>query len=177
MMLDQDVVTVRPASVYRVLGKAGLLKAVERDAHPEGHGVRQALAPHQHWPTDISYLNVCGTFSYLCSVLDGCSRSNLHWEIRESMKEREGRAGAAGRERRRNIRQAQPRLISDNGPARDFRPFVRLSGMDHVRTSPYSHPQSNGKNRAVGAARLKQRPCGRRRRSNLGDARRVVAAS
>lgn len=42
---------------------------------------------------------------------------------------------------------AQPRMISDNGPqfiARDFRDFIRLSGMTHVRTAPY-YPQSNGK--------------------------------
>ena len=41
----------------------------------------------------------------------------------------------------------RPRLISDNGPqfiARDFKEFVRVAGMDHVRTSPY-YPQSNGK--------------------------------
>jgi putative transposase len=40
-----------------------------------------------------------------------------------------------------------PRIISDNGPqfvARDFRTFVRICGMTHVRTSPY-YPQSNGK--------------------------------
>jgi transposase InsO family protein len=40
-----------------------------------------------------------------------------------------------------------PRIISDNGPqfiARDFKEFIRLSGMTHVRTSPY-YPQSNGK--------------------------------
>src|ERR1700693_4470475 len=37
--------------------------------------------------------------------------------------------------------------ISDNGPqfiARDFREFIRISGMTHVRASPY-YPQSNGK--------------------------------
>lgn len=42
---------------------------------------------------------------------------------------------------------AQPRIISDNGPqfiARDFKEYVRLCGMTHVRTSPY-YPQSNGK--------------------------------
>jgi hypothetical protein len=42
---------------------------------------------------------------------------------------------------------AHPRIISDNGPqfiARDFKEFIRLSGMTHVRTSPY-YPQSNGK--------------------------------
>ena len=43
--------------------------------------------------------------------------------------------------------QARPRVISDNGPqfiARDFKEFIRLSGMTHVRTSPF-YPQSNGK--------------------------------
>jgi putative transposase len=43
--------------------------------------------------------------------------------------------------------EAKPRLIYDNGPqflARDFKEFIRLSGMTHVRTSPY-YPQSNGK--------------------------------
>ena len=43
--------------------------------------------------------------------------------------------------------QAKPRIISDNGPqfiAKDFKEFIRVSGMTHVRTSPY-YPQSNGK--------------------------------
>jgi transposase InsO family protein len=38
-------------------------------------------------------------------------------------------------------------VISDNGPqfiAKDFKEFIRLTGMTHVRTSPY-YPQSNGK--------------------------------
>jgi len=40
-----------------------------------------------------------------------------------------------------------PRIITDNGPqfiARDFREFIRITGMSHVKTSPY-YPQSNGK--------------------------------
>ena len=43
--------------------------------------------------------------------------------------------------------EARPRVISDNGPefiARDFKEFIRISGMTHVRTSAY-YPQSNGK--------------------------------
>jgi len=43
--------------------------------------------------------------------------------------------------------EAMPRIISDNGPqfiARDFKEFIRISGMTHVRTSPF-YPQSNGK--------------------------------
>jgi transposase InsO family protein len=42
---------------------------------------------------------------------------------------------------------ARPRIISDNGPqfiARDFKEFIRICGMTHVKTSPY-YPQSNGK--------------------------------
>jgi transposase InsO family protein len=43
--------------------------------------------------------------------------------------------------------EVKPRIISDNGPqfiARDFREFIRISGMTHVKTSPF-YPQSNGK--------------------------------
>ncbi len=43
--------------------------------------------------------------------------------------------------------EAKPRIISDNGPqfiARDFKEFIRISGMTHVKTSPF-YPQSNGK--------------------------------
>ena len=43
--------------------------------------------------------------------------------------------------------EARPRIISDNGPqfiAKDFKEFIRISGMTHVRTSPY-YSHSNGK--------------------------------
>src|SRR5260370_28751755 len=43
--------------------------------------------------------------------------------------------------------EARPRIISENGPqfiAKDFKEFIRISGMTHLRTSPY-YPQSNGK--------------------------------
>jgi transposase InsO family protein len=39
-----------------------------------------------------------------------------------------------------------PRIISDNGPqfiAEEFKTYIRIKGMDHVRTSPF-YPQSNG---------------------------------
>jgi transposase InsO family protein len=41
----------------------------------------------------------------------------------------------------------RPRIISDNSPqfvARDFKEFILICGMTHVRASPY-YPQSNGK--------------------------------
>lgn len=94
---------------------------------------------------DVSYLNIRGTFYYLCSLLDGCSRSIIHWEIREQMTERD--VEIILERAKEKYPSARPRIISDNGPqfiARDFKEFIRLSGMTHVRTSPF-YPQSNGK--------------------------------
>ena len=34
-----------------------------------------------------SYINISGTFYYLCSILDGCSRYIVNWDLRESMTE------------------------------------------------------------------------------------------
>jgi transposase InsO family protein len=145
MMLDQDVVAVSPASVYRVLSGAGLLGIRNWTPSKKGTGFVQPLQPHEHWHIDVSYLNISGTFYYLCSVLDGCSRSIVHWEIREQMKEAD--IETILQRAKEKHPQARPRVISDNGPqfiARDFKEFIRLSGMTHVRTSPY-YPQSNGK--------------------------------
>lgn len=145
MMLDQDVVAVSPSSVYRVLAKAGRLERWNRQPSKKGTGFLQPLAPHQHWHVDVSYLNLSGTFYYLCSVLDGASRALLHWEIRESMTETD--IECVLQRARERYPLARPRIISDNGPqfvAKDFKEFIRLAGMTHVRTSPY-YPQSNGK--------------------------------
>jgi putative transposase len=145
MMLDADVVACSPASVYRVLKAAGLLAGTTPTPRKKGTGFVQPLRPHEHWHVDVSYLNSAGTFYFLCAILDGCSRYLVHWEIREKMEEsdvetiiqraREAHPGVT------------PRIISDNGPqfiAKDFKEFIRIAGMTHVKTSPY-YPPSNGK--------------------------------
>jgi transposase InsO family protein len=144
-MLDADVVAVSPASVYRVLKAAGVLRGWNRKPSRKGTGFQQPLRPHEHWHVDVSYINIGGTFYYLCTVLDGCSRYLVHWDLRESMTEMEIEIILqAARERFPSV---YPRIISDNGPqfvAKDFKEFIRICGMTHVRTSPY-YPQSNGK--------------------------------
>ena len=87
MMLDRDVVAASPTSVWRVLHHAGLLAKVNGKPSLKGTGFVQPLAPHQHWHIDVSYLNIAGTFYFLCSVLDGYSRFLVHFEIREKMEE------------------------------------------------------------------------------------------
>jgi putative transposase len=145
MMLDADVVAVSPATVYRVLSGAGALDRWNGKRSKKGTGFVQPLEPHEHWHIDISYINVAGTFYYLCTVLDGASRFLLHWELRDRMTETD--VETVLQRARDQYPDARPRIISDNGPpfiAKDFKAFIRLAGMTHVRTSPY-YPQSNGK--------------------------------
>lgn len=145
MMLDQDVVAVSPSSTYRVLKAAGRLDRWNRKLSKKGTGFHQPSAAHKHWHIDVSYINVAGTFYYLCSVLDGYSRFIVHHEIHESMKEEQ--VEIILQRARERFPGTKARVISDNGPqfiARDFKTFIRLTGMTHVRTSPY-YPQSNGK--------------------------------
>ena len=173
MMVDADVVAASPTSVWRVLKGAGLLRSGCAESK-KGTGFVQPLRPHQHWHSDVSHLNIAGTFYYFFGLIDGASRFIVHWEIRESMREADlelviERAKAMYPE-------ARPRIVSDNGPqyvSRDFREFIRLSGMTHVRTSPY-YPQSNGKiERFHGSLK---RECIRPKTPvSLADARRLVA--
>lgn len=145
MMIDRDVVACSPATVYRILSFAGLLKRWNSRPTAKGTGFVQPIRPHEHWHVDVSYLNIAGTFYYLCGVLDGASRAVVHWDIRERMTEPDvEQILQKAKECHPGV---TPRVITDNGPqfiARDFKEFIRLSGMTHVKTSPY-YPQSNGK--------------------------------
>jgi putative transposase len=174
MMLDADVVACSPTSVYRVLKAANLLAGSSPLPTKKGTGFQQPISAHQHWHVDVSYLNIAGTFYFLCSVLDGFSRFIVHHEIREKMEEsdievilqraREAHPGVT------------PRIISDNGPqflAKDFKEFIRIAGMTHVKTSPY-YPQSNGKIERWHKT-LKGESIRVRVPLSLDDARRIVA--
>ena len=145
MMLDDDIVAVSPATVYRVLRAAGRLDRNRPKPTKKGTGFVQPFGPHVHWHVDIAVVTVAGTYYYLCSVLDGYSRYVVHWDFLDRMTEAdielilqralEAHPGA------------RPRIISDNGPqfiAGDFRRFIDLTGLTHVRTSVH-YPQSNGK--------------------------------
>lgn len=174
MMLDQDVVYVSPTSVWRVLSEAGLLRRWNNGVSKKGTGFVQPLKAHEHWHTDVSYINICGTFYYLCSLLDGMSRYIPHWDIREQMTEAD--VEIIMQKGKEKFPEAKPRIISDNGScfiAKDFKEFIKISGMTHVRTSPF-YPQSNGKiERWHGTIK---RECIRPRTPlSLEDARRIVS--
>jgi transposase InsO family protein len=144
-MPDADVVAASPSSVYRVLKQAGVLERQNLKPSKKGQGFVQPLVPHEPWHVDVSYLNVGGAFYYLGSILEGCRRYIVHWEIRETLKEEEVQTIIQrGREKFPGV---TPRIISDNGPpfiAKDFKEFIRICGMTQVRTLAY-YPQSHGK--------------------------------
>ncbi len=174
MMLDADVVAVSPSTTYRVLHRAGVLDRWNRKPSKKGTGFVQPSRAHAHWHMDVSYLNIASTFYYLCAVLDGYSRAIVHWEIRETMTEAD--VETILQRAHEKHPEARPRIISDNGPqfiARDFKEFIRIAGMTHVRTSPY-YPQSNGKieawHKTVKATAIRPK-----QPSTLAEARHVVA--
>jgi transposase InsO family protein len=174
MMMDADVLAVSPASVYRVLKAEGLLKKfLGRVASSKGKGFEQPLGVHEHWHLDISYINICGTFYYLCTILDGYSRFVINFGIGETMTESD--VEIIIERAKEKYPGAKPRIITDNGPqfiAKDFKEYIRLSGMTQVRTSPY-YPQSNGKierwHQSLKTESLRQKvPL------SLADARRII---
>lgn len=145
MMIDRGIVCACCTSVYRVLSKAGLIGRWNLKPSLKGTGFHQPARAHAHWHVDISYVNIKGTFYYLCSVLDGYSRYMVHFDIRKSMEETD--IQIVLQKAKERFAGVNPRIITDNGSqfiAKDFKEFIRISGMTHVKTSPY-YPQSNGK--------------------------------
>jgi len=144
LMLDANVAAVSPSTVYRVLKEADLMRPWGKPSK-KGTGFIQPLMPHEHWHIDITYLKLKGVFYFLATVLDGASRAILSWDLKAQMTEVEIEI-VLQKARESNPNQ-KPRIISDNGPqfiSQDFKEFINICEMTHVRTSPY-YPQSNGK--------------------------------
>lgn len=149
MMNDADIVAVSPSTVRNVLKAAGLLDRKRFKASRKGSGFHQPSGIHKHWHIDVTYINISGTFFYMSSILDGYSRMIVDWVIDEKMHESD--IEILIERAKEKYPGVKPRIISDNGPqfvAKDFKDFVRISGMTHVRTSPF-YPQSNGKIEAM----------------------------
>jgi transposase InsO family protein len=95
---------------------------------------------------------------------DGYSRHIVNWDIRDSMTEADIEIILQGA--REKYPQARPRVISDNGPqfiAKDFKEFIRISDMTHVRTSPFTRNRTErsnaGTNRSKGSASGQEHRC------------------
>lgn len=146
MMIDEDVAYVSPATTYRILKAEGLLNPWSKPAlTTKGNGYQQPDTIHMDWHTDIAYVNILGTFFFLITVMDGFSRMILHHELRSHMEEYD--VEIVIRRAQEKYPEARANLITDNGSqylSKDFKNYIRESGLNHIRTS-IRYPQSNGK--------------------------------
>lgn len=175
-MLDENIVAVSPSSVYRIVKAEGLLnqwKTIKTSA--KGNGFEQPTKPHEHWHMDIKYINVCGSFLFLMSVMDGYSRFIVHHEVRTSMTEYDVQLTLE--RAKEKYPHERPRIISDNGGqflAKDFQEFIKFLELTHIKTS-VAYPQSNGKlerfHRSIGMECLSIHSF-----LSIDDARNIIAA-
>ncbi len=176
-MLDADVVAASPTMLRKVLSQPGVLDRWNTRPSKKGTGFVQPLKPHEHWHRTRSggqfVLQHSGASYYLFTVLVGCSRTVIYWDLREFMTEHQ--VECIRRRARELYPAASPRIIRDNGPQfidHAFKEFIQVTGMSHVRTSPY-YPHSNS-SRAEEDRALPQYdhrrsdPCGPARHPGVG---------
>lgn len=142
-MVDEDVASLSPSSVYRILADADLLARWKRSGSV-GERPPEPTEPHGRWHTDLMYLRVGDVWYFLVTVLDAYSRYVVHWDLLPTM------TAAAVRVVIQDALQqtgAQPEIVTDNGSqftAKDFKELVRGFELTHIRIRTY-HPESNGK--------------------------------
>jgi len=144
MMIDADIAYLSPATTYRILSKAGMLGRAPKPSK-KGTGFHQPSAAHKHWHIDFTYINLSGTFYFLCAIIDGYSRAILAWDIAATMTSED--AQIILQRAHEAYPDASPRIISDNGKqfvGREFTSLLKNFGFTQATTSPY-YPQSNGK--------------------------------
>lgn len=141
------------STVYRVLKRAGLIKAAEIVGFKAGKEYRhKTKQPNELWASDCCHLRVVDWgWYYLVSVMDDYSRFILAWDLKADM------TGASLED---VVQQAvdftgmtgvpledRTVLLSDNGAgyiSQQFNQYLRLVGIRHITASPF-HPQTNGK--------------------------------
>ena len=145
-MIDEDIAYASPSTVYRILKEEGLLDTytTKKDSK-KGEGYKQPEKLHEEWHTDITYVNVMGSFMFLVVVIDGYSRFVVKHELRKSMKDKD--VCFVLQKAHERFPKEKPRIISDRGGqfiSRELKNYLRYIGLKQTYTS-VGYPQSNGK--------------------------------
>ncbi len=176
MMLDQDICAVSPATTWRVLTSAGLMRRWSTDrTTSKGSGFEQPTAVHEHWHIDISMVKVQGIHYNLISILDGYSRKIVAHELRVKMEYAD--VAIVLQKAAEQYPDAGPRIISDNGGqfvAKEFKELINYLAYTHVKTSP-AYPQSNGKIERYHGT-IKREAIRQQSYPDLDDARQQIAS-
>jgi len=145
-MIDGDIAYASPSTVYRILKEEGLLNGyITRKDSKKGEGYKQPERPHEEWHTDITYINVLGSFMFLIVVIDGYSRFIVKHELRKSMKDKD--VCFVLQKAHERFPKERPRIISDRGGqfiSRELKNYLRYIGLKQTYIS-VGYPQSNGK--------------------------------
>jgi transposase InsO family protein len=155
-MLDENVVSVSPSTVYRVLDEANLVCRWTPRGRRKGAGrAAPPTGPDQRWQTDIRYVKVSARNYYLLAFLDVYSRYLVHHELLRFM---DGRsvaiaAAAALGPLPPGVR---PTIQSDHGScfiAREFAQTLDAMNVGHHLIRPHT-PTDNAEiercNRTIG---------------------------
>ena len=149
---DNQGFSVSESSVYRILGREGLVKRPEMRLAAGKEYHRKTTGPHQMWATDASYFRVVGWgYYYLVTVMDDYSRFILAHRLQQDMTADSFIKVVQDAVDTTSMDQVpvtdRTRLLSDNGPgyvSRAFRDYLGMVGIKHILATPF-HPQTNGK--------------------------------
>ena len=149
---DNQGFSVSESSVYRILGREGLVKRPEMRLAAGKEYHRKTTGPHQMWATDASYFRVVGWgYYYLVTVMDDYSRFILAHRLQRDMTSDSFIEVVQDSVDRTGMDRVpitdRTRLLSDNGPgyiSRAFRDYLGMVGIRHILAAPF-HPQTNGK--------------------------------
>ena len=148
---DEQQIFISESSVYRILKAKGLITSPAHILLAASNEFRHKTSfVHEMWQTDFTYFHIIGWgWYYLSTVLDGCSRFIVHWELCKAMeaddvKRTVDRAVAKARLKTKK----RPKLLCDNGSC-----YISKGLKEHLQTvhdinpihgRPY-HPQTQGK--------------------------------
>ena len=149
---DNQGFSVSESSVYRILGREGLVKRPEMRLAAGKEYHRKTTGPHQMWATDASYFRVVGWgYYYLVTVMDDYSRFILAHRLQQDMTADSFIEVVQDAVDTTSMDQVpvtdRTRRLSDNGPgyvSRAFRDYLGMVGIKHILATPF-HPQTNGK--------------------------------
>jgi transposase InsO family protein len=148
LMVDQDVVYLRPYQVYRILDAQALLCRRATSALETLRRPPEPDHPDQVWHVDLMYLYIRPRWYYLVDILDGYSRFLVHWSLNPTMRAETVTFTVQEALERVPARQpGEPKLVHDHGRqfiSAEWRAFVSGASVTDIPTR-VAHPESNGR--------------------------------
>ena len=152
-MVDEEVASLSPSTVYRILKGENLVCPWRRRAKRTREEEEKAQRADEIWATDLMYVQIGGRTYYLVSFLDEYSRLIVHHALVAGMDgitvsvEAQATVERFLRERGGELPpQGMPRIRSDNGScyvSREFRGVLDEHHLGHQRIKPHC-PEENG---------------------------------